>query len=148
MNVSERHLPILNHRIRPSWNTRSGRVCVCVCVCMCVPRQRTHTHRPGGSDPGHSLGETQWDRSKIALLIVKISYPCTICTIHCLTNRGLLAWAVYSVKQKKTSCLYLRPFRSHDALKTYMIFEIVYGPVSLRGWTGYICSNKVCCLLK
>ena len=77
MNVSESHVHFLNHRIRPSWNTRSGLVCVCVCV---LP-DSAHTHTgPGIPTPPHSLGNTQWDRSSeegavITLLKVKISYP-------------------------------------------------------------------------
>ena len=57
---------------------------LCVCLCLC-------------SDPAHSL--RRW--GKMSILIVKVSYPCTLWKIHCITNRGLLVSTVYSVSHAR-----------------------------------------------
>ena len=67
MNVSERsvHVHFLNnHRIRPSWNTRSGWMCVCVGARSQIVDSHTDPGlRPPPWAHAHSLRETQWDRS-------------------------------------------------------------------------------------
>ena len=102
LNVIERHVTFFNHhRIRKYDDDEipGAGVCVlcvwvsvCVCVCVCVCSGLTGLGSRG-TDPAHSLRR----EGKMYLLIVEVSYTCTLWTIHFLTNRGLLVSAVYSV---------------------------------------------------